>query len=67
MTSRFARGTGVKSDVTEALKWAILATRQGRTSAQKVLNDLRKSMSRRQIAEAESRAKAFRPVPATRR
>ena len=66
LATRFARGTGVKSDVTEALKWAILATQHGRTLAQKVLNDLRKSMSRRQITEAESRAKAFRPVTAIR-
>ncbi len=67
LARRFARGTGVNSDVTEALKWAILATQQGRSSAQNILNDLRKTMSRRQIAEAESRAKAFRPVSATGR
>ena len=67
LATRFARGTGVKRDVTEALKWAILATRRGRTSAQKIREDLRKTMTRRQIAEAESRANAFRPAPAIRR
>jgi TPR repeat protein len=64
LATRFASGSGVRSDVVEALKWAILAIQQGRTSPQKTLNDLRKIMSSQQIAEAESRAKAFRPVPA---
>ena len=43
------------------------AAQQGHTSAQKLIIDLRNTMSRRQIAEAESRAKAFRPVATTRR
>lgn len=67
LATHFARNAGVNRDVAEALKWAILATQQGSTEAQNILNDLRKIMSRRQIAEAESRAKAFRPVSATGR
>ncbi len=63
LASRFADGTGVERDVIEALKWAILATQQGSSSAQYTLDDLRETMSDHQIAEAESRAQAFRPKP----
>jgi len=64
LARHFARPNDAKRDVTEAFKWAILATRQGRTSARDILVELRKSMNSRQIAAAESRAKAFRPGPA---
>jgi hypothetical protein len=67
LAARYARGAGATRDVVEALKWAILATQQGRTSAQSILNDLRATMNDRQIAEAESRAKNFRSAPAGRR
>lgn len=66
LATRFALGDGVGRDVTEALKWAILAARQGYASAQDILDDLRKSMSKQQIAEAERRAAEFRTVAATR-
>jgi TPR repeat protein len=63
---RFTDGTGVDRDMAEALKWATLATRQGRASAQAILDDMRTSMSRQQIDEAELRAKAFQPVSISR-
>lgn len=65
IASRLARGVGVKSDVIEALKWSILAIRQGRTSTQKIFDDLRKNMNAKQVAEAEKRARIFRPLVAT--
>ncbi len=61
---RFARGTGVQRDVIEALKWAILASQAGRASVQTTLDELHEAMGPRQIAEAQSRAEAFQPVPA---
>ncbi len=64
LVTRFATGIGVKEDRVEALKWAILAIQQGRTSVQKNFNDLRKTMNRDQISEAENRARAFRPIAA---
>ncbi|MFB3102751.1 MAG: hypothetical protein ACE1ZV_05750, partial [Alphaproteobacteria bacterium] len=67
LATRFARGIGVNHDAIEALKWAILATQRGRESAQDILGDLRETMSPQQIAEAKSRATAFRPKPATGR
>lgn len=67
LATRYARGGGVNRDIVEALKWAILATQQGRESAQEILDDLRETMTPQQIAEAESRATAFRPEPATGR
>ena len=62
IASRLASGVGVKSDVIEALKWSILAIRQGRTTAQKIFDDLRKNMNAKQVAEAEKRARIFRPL-----
>ena len=60
---RFADTSTTKHDAAEALKWAILAHQRGRASAEDLRDELRETMSPRQIAEAQRRAKTFQAVP----
>jgi TPR repeat protein len=63
LATRLAAGQGAPKDEVEALKWAILAAREGEESAlgnEKVLRD---RLPAAQVADAEARAAAFKPGP----
>ncbi len=56
---RYELGIGVQADRAEALKWFTLAAAQGQADALQRRDQLRKEMSRDDIAEAERRLAAF--------
>jgi TPR repeat protein len=56
----YAFGKGVAADPVEAMKWNILASRQGRNDAE--LDTALSKLSDAQKAEAQARADAFKPV-----
>jgi TPR repeat protein len=59
---RYELGLGVKADLVEAFKWQSLASKNGIPDAGEMLERLRKTMTRDQIAEATRRADGFTPV-----
>lgn len=58
---RYANGRGVAKDYVEAYAWTLLAAAQGDEDARKLMPLLEKKMSREQIAEAQKRARDFKP------
>jgi len=56
---RYDIGVGVKVDKVEALKWLLLAAAQGQPDAAERLKQVKRGLTREQIAEAERRASAF--------
>jgi hypothetical protein len=56
---RYYEGSGVKPDLVEAYQWLSLAAARGVQDAATTLVDLKKKMTRDQLAEGERRAKAF--------
>ena len=62
LATRYATGDGVTRDDVEALKWAILAARQGHQVARETTELVRARLTPAEIAEAARRADTFRPV-----
>jgi TPR repeat protein len=63
---RYKEGDGVPQDRVEAYKWLRLAAAQGLPDAAKARDELKRSMTREQLAEGQRRADAFvarTPVP----
>jgi hypothetical protein len=58
----YREGQGVPQDYIEAYKWYNLATAQGDKQAGGFRDDLSQQMTREQIAEAQRRASALRPL-----
>ena len=54
-------GTGVPKDLAEAFKWFTLASAQKVTDATTALVEIKKQMSREQLAEGRKRAAEFIP------
>ncbi len=57
---RLAEGDGIAKDEVEALKWAILATRQGNDQAAELRQDLEACLSMDAATEAMTSADDFR-------
>lgn len=62
---RHYRGVGVKRDPVEAYQWLSLAAAKEMRDAIQDLGDLKRTMTREQIAEGQRRADAFVPKPPT--
>ena len=60
----YYKGRGVDKDGAEALKWAILAARQGHREAKENRALLMQRLSAEEIAKAERQADMFRPTEA---
>ena len=56
---RYKKGQGVTQDPTEAYKWLNLAAARGIAEATDILNEVKRTMTREQIAEGKRRAEAF--------
>ena len=56
---RHCEGDGVPKDPVEAYKWLKLAAAQGLPDAAQALDELKRSMTREQVAEGQRRADAF--------
>ena len=56
---RYKKGQGVTADPAEAGKWLSLAAARGIAEATEILDELKRSMTREQIAEGRRRAEAF--------
>lgn len=61
----YARGTGVRRDLTAAHMWLGLAAAQGRSWAEARRRAIARRMSAEAVAEAERRARAWRPIKET--
>ena len=61
----YARGAGVRRDLTAAHMWLGLAAAQGRTWAEARRRAIARRMSVEAVAEAERRARAWRPIKET--
>lgn len=61
LAARYRSGEGVPQDLVEALKWASLAQTQGDGEAIELTLELRRLLTSEEVAEAERRAKSFRP------
>lgn len=61
--SLYVEGKGVAQDPVEAYKWWHLAAAQGDTSASQYRQELARTLTRTQLAEAKRRASAFEPRP----
>jgi len=58
---RYKKGQGVPPDPAEAYKWLDLAAARGIAEANEIRDELKRSMTREQIAEGKRRAEAFVP------
>lgn len=58
---RYKEGNGVPADPVEAYKWLTLAANQKIEDATRARDELKRSMTREQIAEGRKRAEAFVP------
>jgi len=56
---RYRQGDGVPQDPVEAYKWLRLAAAQGLPDAAQARDELKRSLTRQQVAEAKRRADAF--------
>ena len=56
---RYSEGDGVPQDLIEAYAWLSLASAQGLEDAVKARDELKRRMTREQIAESQRRANAF--------
>ncbi len=61
----YARGAGVRRDLTAAHMWLGLAAAQGRAWAEARRRAIARRMSVEAVAEAERRARAWRPIKET--
>jgi hypothetical protein len=56
---RYKKGQGVAAEPAEAYKWLTLAAERGVAEATEIRDELKRSMTREQIAEGRQRAEAF--------
>jgi hypothetical protein len=59
---RYKEGDGLPLDPVEAYKWLSLAAAQKITDATAALDELKRTMTREQVAEGRHRAEAFAPT-----
>lgn len=62
LATLYGLGLGVASDKAEALKWMLLAARQGMSGTEDMVGFMRTEMSPLEILEGEKRAAEFRPA-----
>jgi hypothetical protein len=60
----YAKGQGVPQDYVEAYKWLMLAAAHGSTKDANEMDVIRQKLSPEQLAEAEKRAREFKPKTA---
>jgi len=61
----YLNGIGVEKDEVEGSKWMLLAAGQGDEQAKQFMTKLENEMTREQIAEAQKRARDFKPSETT--